>query len=307
MYPRRVWHVRTWIRVAAALAALGAVALVPALAQEAAANGGLENPVIVIPGVAFVITVVPWLAWWPVLVLEADGSMRVRGWAGIRRSYVSALKTAGMTPYGLRLEFEGLKPLTCQVFQATRAVDIPRFAEVFEALSALRVPSRARRAAAARVQPTDRVPDALLFRSHPATQWRKWLTQLRYFRAVTAAPGEGDGDKFVLTLRCRDIADLQSRLLLFDLKETPLAFLEGRVDDARFVVLLDEVPHPALRFVVSGADGSPYEVGDRDVAHCLTIERRIDELGWQDDVDLVTADHFAPAAMITRERYPELF
>lgn len=307
MYPRRVWRVRLWVRVMALLVGVGGVFLAIALAFEFNERGMTENPALSIGVTVFLIVVIPWLAWWPVLVLERDGSIFVRAWAGNLRNSASELKAAAMTSYGLRLEFEGARPITSPVFQATMSFGLPRFVEFFEAVSGLRVLSPARRRAAESSLTSERVPDSVIFRTHDASVWRSWLADLRYFRAVTATPGDDDGDKFELALRCRDGHDIESRMALFGDEIGPLGFSVGHLGRGRIVFLIDESPTPGLRFLVYGNGNLPLGVTEEDVQICQAVEQRIDDLGWSEDVDRQVLSHLPTQAVVTPERYPELF
>lgn len=307
MYPRRVWRVRLWIRVMTLLVGVGGVFLAIALVLESNERGGGGNPVLTIGVTVFLVVVIPWLAWWPVIVLGPDGSIFVRAWTGALRNAASELKSVAMTSYGLRLEFEGARQITSPVFQATMSFGLPRFVEFFEAVSGLRVLTPARRRAAESSVTSDRVPDSVLFRTHDASVWRSWLADLRYFRAVTATPGDDDADKFEMALRCRDEHDIGSRMARFGDEIGPLGFSVGRLGHGRIVFLVDELPAPGLRFLVYGNGDLPLGVTEEDVRICQAIEQRIDELGWAEDVDPHVLSHLPAASVVTPERYPELF
>ena len=164
-----------------------------------------------------------------------------------------------------------------------------------------------------------RVDDRVLYYSQPASVWREWLPQLRYFRLDVVAPHDDGRDQFVARIHCPDNEDATARLRALD--------VPSRLGDGEL-----ETGHPPLfaRPVIEGIQASvrlqrrrpwvtwdtsqvlrvsvreaedPFRLTEADFRNALRLEELFDRLGWQDDLD-----HDAvPIEVVTRDRYPELF
>ena len=170
-----------------------------------------------------------------------------------------------------------------------------------------------------------RVPDRLLFYSQPASVWREWLPQLRYFRLEVVRPRDDGRDQFVARFLCNDEVDAAARLAQFGVQTRPseggLEFLNPAypgvvsrfaaptIDGIR-VELGIGAPHtwtPGRRTIILSFSlreaGDQFRLTEADLANALHLEKRFDDLGWQNDLDTtIRAEH-----VITREHYPDLF
>ena len=170
-----------------------------------------------------------------------------------------------------------------------------------------------------------RMPDRYLFYSQPASVWREWLPQLRYFRLEVVRPRDDGRDQFVARFICNDEMDAAARLARFGMQTRPSEgglefvnpaypgivqrFAAPTIDGIRVEVTIG-APHkwtPGRRTIILSFSlregGDQFRLTEADLANALHFEKRFDELGWQSDLDpTIRAEH-----VITREHYPDLF
>ena len=134
---RRVWRIRLWIRVAALVVAVGGLVVMVLLVQERG-DDPVGNPwTISIGAVAFILAV-PWLAWWPVIVLAPNDALLFRTWTRRLETTTSALTSLEMTEFGLEIGLRDGRRFITPIFQATMSLGQPRFLEFVEAIRSRR-------------------------------------------------------------------------------------------------------------------------------------------------------------------------
>ncbi len=115
---------RGWVRLLAVLQSVGWIAL------EFTEDEGLFTLV----ELAVFVAVPPFLALFPVVKLQADGDLLLRGWTSRRLANAAQVRRLAMTQYGLQLRFDDGTRYTTVIFQATRSFGRPRVLEFADAL-----------------------------------------------------------------------------------------------------------------------------------------------------------------------------
>ncbi len=112
----------------AVLQSLGWIALVWSLGFRA------EDGVWPIVGFVIFVAVPPFLALRPLVKLQADGELLLRGWTSRRRGNAAQVRRLAMTQFGLKLTFDDDTTYTTVIFQATRSFGRPRVLDFSNAL-----------------------------------------------------------------------------------------------------------------------------------------------------------------------------
>jgi hypothetical protein len=126
-----------WIRIVAIIVAIGGLVVMALIVQERGDNPVGSPWTIAIGAVAFILAV-PWLAWWPVIVLAPNGDLLFRTWTRRLETTTSALASLEMTEFGLEIVLRDGRRFITPIFQATMSFGPPRYLEFVEAVRARR-------------------------------------------------------------------------------------------------------------------------------------------------------------------------
>jgi hypothetical protein len=127
-YIARTWRVRTWIRALSVGQSLGWLALIwsPGFRRD-------ESIWTIVAFVAFVV-VPPYLALSPVIKLQPNGALTLRGWTSQRRLNADQIIRLTMTEFGLEIIRDDCTRFTSVIFQATHSFGRPRVLEFVDAI-----------------------------------------------------------------------------------------------------------------------------------------------------------------------------
>jgi hypothetical protein len=180
----------------------------------------------------------------------------------------------------------------------------------------------------------DKLSDNWLFEQHSKHTIKEWLRQLRYFYFKRAWGGHAnDGDEFQVAFSYSDRQDLISKFGQLGLKvntipaDFPKPVIGQPYPASEFKKFKNEIKgYPdleqpghsiifgykvfiwvydnSINITVSGTkDDNHYEVTDADFKVCLELEKRFDNLGWQNIIDKSLERN---VCCISQTKYPEL-
>jgi len=155
------------------------------------------------------------------------------------------------------------------------------------------------------------LPDSWLFETHPESELRAWVRQLRYFHFIRAWGGHAnDGDEFKAAISFSGREDLLKKMnqigvVLNMLPEDFQKPVMGKsysyeefkafkneirefkdLEQPGRVSIFNQEVHiwiitSSIHISISGSrDGNRFEVSDADFQSCLILEKEFDKLGW---------------------------